>query len=846
MANIDYELAKKEIEKKFTDGDHRIVFWYDETKDFFDDIKNDQITGVRIVIFENNEFAIKHLLEVEDKESKFLVYFPCARPQDKDNWLLDILLYSEEYYADEVALTMRKLGLTNPYLRKVVDRYAKFYKNQERIDGLRKLVTVNDSISESDLMHAMMAVLVKAKFIQIKEILVELIFDVVNIPEGEYVSPKYLEIKNYGFEEYLWNQIYAYTNYSGDPYIESLVKKYMMTAVAKTCKIETYSSFNKQFIIDSSNQASNDALLLIDNIKNDQRYVLLQERFSLSLKIQELISSRGIDDLGSSDIFELFDAFIIKTIFENLSTGSLDYDFFENIIVNNRINSFWYQKHKNEYDSILEILNFKRTLDTPLYDNQTSEEYIKLYTEKLYQVDLHYRRAIVGINRIEDHDEIVALLKDKMNARYESYLDKLGSVFSKSLEKKQKWEFVGETLLNGFYQEIQRNLPKKMFVIISDALRYEVASELHDKIKVDPVLKGSVSLRNMISPIPSITKVGMAALLPNKVIAYGPDVLVDGQSTLGIQSRHKILMDRNQGYAAIRYDELWKMSKQDTRDYMKDKSLVYIYHDTIDNTGEHKETEVFEAANKAIEEVLALIKRLYNTLQISSFIVTADHGFLYRELKVDDSLKYNDVSKVKPLELSRRYAVVHDDTIVPYTLKFPLDYLGENNPRVILPYSYDYFKSSGGIQYVHGGASLQEIVVPYLKISELRSGSLKETIGPVGVRLKSVNRIIKERSFTLDFEQVEKVADKKSERKLMTYFIDDKNQDVSGRYSFIANSDSDDLNQRVTRVRFTLNNIEFNRDKRYYLVLKDDDQNENEYLEKELFKIDILGFKAIF
>ena len=163
-----------------------------------------------------------------------------------------------------------------------------------------------------------------------------------------------------------------------------------------------------------------------------------------------------------------------------------------------------------------------------------------------------------------------------------------------------------------------------------------------------------------------------------------------------------------------------------------------------------------------------------------------------------------------------------------------------------MPYSYDYFKSSGDIQYDHGGASLQEIVVPYLKISELRSGSLKETIGPVGVRIKSVNRIIKQRSFTLDFEQVEKVADKKSERKLLTYFVDDKNQDVSGRYSFIANSDSDDLNQRVTRVRFTLNNIEFNRDKRYYLVLKDDDQNENEYIEKELFKIDILGFKAIF
>jgi hypothetical protein len=136
--------------------------------------------------------------------------------------------------------------------------------------------------------------------------------------------------------------------------------------------------------------------------------------------------------------------------------------------------------------------------------------------------------------------------------------------------------------------------------------------------------------------------------------------------------------------------------------------------------------------------------------------------------------------------------------------------------------------------------------VPCLKISELRSGSLKETIGPVGVRIKSVIRSIKERSFIIEFEQIEKVADKKSDRKLITYFINDKNQDVSGRYTFIANSDSDDLNQRITRVRFTLNNIEFNRDKPCMLVLKDDNQSENEYIEKVVFKIDILGFKAIF
>ena len=109
-----------------------------------------------------------------------------------------------------------------------------------------------------------------------------------------------------------------------------------------------------------------------------------------------------------------------------------------------------------------------------------------------------------------------------------------------------------------------------------------------------------------------------------------------------------------------------------------------------------------------------------------------------------------------------------------------------------------------------------------------------------------MNRTITQRSFTIDFEQYEKVAEKKTERKLITYFVDDQGNDVSGRYTFIASSDSDDLTQRITRIRFTLNNIEFNRDRRYSLILKDDAQGENEFLEKEVFKIDILGFKTIF
>lgn len=570
MPNIDYELAKKEIESKFKEHDHRIfIFWYDETQNFLEEIKKDSFEDVKVIIYDHNEFAIKHQVEVEDLESSYLVYFPCARPQDKDNWLLDTLLYSVEYYADQVALTMRKLGLSNPYLRRVVDKYAKFFKSEARINDLRKQVTINDQVLETDLLNGMIAVLVRAKSLKTEALLTELIFDVES-------GSKYQDVVNFGLEDYLWNQINAYTNYSGEQSIFSLVKQYMMTAFAKTAKIENFSSFYKQYIIDSSKQASNDALLLVDNLKHDNRYADLQNYIENSLRIEDLIQTRGIDDLGNSDVFEVFDRFIIKSILENLSNGSLDYDFFENIVKNNRINSYWYQVHQKEYDLILEIINFNKLITTKVYDNLTSEEYINIYKDTLYKVDLHYRHVIVLLKSISNYEESIEHLKIKVNHQYEMHLNHLGGYFSKSLEKKKEWSFIGETPLNDFYLDIQKITFKKMFVIISDALRYEVASELYDNIQVDPVLKGKSELLNLIAPVPSITKVGMASLLPNKDIRYGSDILVDGLSTVSTDSRNKILKERNKTYAAIRYDELAGMNRSDIREYMKEITCLCI------------------------------------------------------------------------------------------------------------------------------------------------------------------------------------------------------------------------------------------------------------------------------
>ena len=142
MSESSYVEAKQQLESMFnrpTDNRH-IIFWYDEPKNFEEDIKRevegDGFSNAKIIVYNNNPFTIKTILEKDDPDYNYLVYLPCSRPADVENWLLDTLLYSEEYYADIVALTMRKLELESSNLRDVISHHISFFDSQERKNQL--------------------------------------------------------------------------------------------------------------------------------------------------------------------------------------------------------------------------------------------------------------------------------------------------------------------------------------------------------------------------------------------------------------------------------------------------------------------------------------------------------------------------------------------------------------------------------------------------------------------------------------------------------------------------------------------------------------------------------------
>lgn len=838
MSDSSYQEAKIQLIKMFNKpSDFRhIIFWYDETQTFIEEIKNDSFDNAKIVVYENNPFSIKTLLEIEDTKSNYLIYFPCKRPADVENWLLDTLLYSEEYYADVVALTMRNLGLETSKLREVIQRHLSFFENKQRVADLQKRLPINDAVSPEDMELSMMASLVKADYSKIEQILLEIIFDVDS-------GKKYNELEKYNFKNDFWTMVSEQYFYSGEESVDTLIRSFLITSVSQNKNIKIEGPIWSKLLIKESNES---VLYFVNAIlKKDKRYDELQEKYSEKLRIPELIKSRGIDSLETSDEFKTFDRFIIDIITKSLVNGSYDFDFYLKVIDDYRLTTIWYAEFENQYEFLRNAILLKKSADIDIESGQVPSEYITRYCDEYYIVDTHYRHAINAYSKInEPDDNQMALVEDLDNTYENRFLSKLGGTFSKSLKTiEPTYDFGSIELSKNFFRKRLNRLAKKQFIIISDALRYEVGAELVKQLNQVDKFYGLAKLDYQITTLPSITPFGMSALLPNDSISYeNKKVLVDGKSSDGTDNRDKILKSKSPNYAAIQYSEIIKKNRDELRRYMDDKNVVYIYHDTIDNAGEH-DLDVFEACNTAIKEIIDLIKKLYNTLQISNYMITSDHGFIYRNKKIDASNKYNSFAGLGLDDYSQRYAIINNSLELNDSNVFDMNYLGGCTQKVFTPYSYDlYRKAGGGIQYIHGGSSLQELVTPVITLSEMRSRSTDKTVEPVKVRLKTATHKIMNKSFSLQFEQCEKVDGKKTQATLLVYFVDENNELISEKKVLIANKTTDNPLERIIDMRFLLMNKQYDRNKRYYLMMVDS-ETEEPVEDPIQFVIDIIGFK---
>lgn len=716
---------------------HRLVFWYDAEQDLNQEFEELLLEDVTKLVVANNEFGLKHLMMREQPKQKFLIYLPYERPSTQQNWLLDLELASKVFNADAKSLVLQEMGLEAED-RSFIEAYPVFFDKKSNSEKLAKLLHKDDSLQDRCL--KMLSVLCKTEPLM-DEVLIKLFSE----SNGEVadVSPLYAEIEKCGLEKDLWRLIEKHYEISSET-------QSVMDLLVEIFELATPLTANQPR--HRHRLASVFLNRWKDSVKHSKGFEKASKAVSLiTHPLTILQEETEILTLNEFDNYEEIDQKIITLLREGLLNRSIPLEQIKETI-QVRTRSFWYERYHHIYKCLEQAAELNDGLDRSDFGIDSYAQALTSYTKSWYKLDGNYRRMLYHQRSAKQNTLLTSLTKQSQGRYLNEFAYKVNQRVSETLP--EKWETQLMPQRDFFHEHVEPFLTNggKLFVVISDALRYEVGQELMTRVLKED--KYQAKLSPMLSSLPSYTQLGMASLLPNNELTISPNdgsARVNGISASGIQARDSILKS-NSGVTAgcIKMEEFLAMSRDETRDLAKENDLVYIYHNGIDAVGDKRETEekLPDAVETEICKLMECMKKVAGANR-SNLLITSDHGFFYQEEPPTEA-SFTAVDKSKLSYVNRRFALSEEAEEIGAMHCYDATALGlTGDYSIYLPKGLQMLKVQGsGARFIHGGASLQETVIPVLHINIkrendliqtevdlIRTGSAKVTTTEVNVRL---------------------------------------------------------------------------------------------------------------
>jgi len=778
------------LEKRFEK--HRIVFWFDAKKELRQEYEALEFSDIEKIELSNNQFQVKHRILREEADRKFLLYHEGEAPSDLDNWLLDVQLASDEFRTDQSGIWLNELGLGVEFTD-IVNDHAFFFNAAGRREKLKKILATDDT---QNAVRIKMLAVCAASDPRVENILEAL------LTESAIKNDEKLKlIENSGLDAFLWNRLefsYGYT--SNSPGIKDFT-----IGLFKSC-------YNMGLSNDS--KLSSDALVFLkrwkDSVKHQEAFETLSKECADILAIEKDLQKRAVSSLEEIDYFELVDRKILSDLAKNVVEQTISSNDRERLIRKRKL-KHWYKRYEDLYQAIDYGARFIKLLDETELAIESMDDGLSKYASNWYQLDQLYRKYVFH-TRQSGQISMLEVLSDKVGNLYSNnYLLTVNNNWQTRVDQCDSWGKTNMEFQRHFFR--RQVLPflndkKKVFVIISDALRYEIGHELHSLIRQEDRFDAEIS--PMLTTLPSFTQLGMASLLPNKEIMFSDThattVFVDGKSTQGTENRSKILQEAVKGAArAMRADELMGMNKTECRQLFREHDVVYIYHNHIDATGDKKESEgrIFDAVEETLEALIKIIKKLV-AANATNLLVTSDHGFIYQDRVLADSdFLGADISSPDALHRDRRFILGKNLPQNTGMKSFTSKEAGiEGDMEIQIPKSINRLRLKGsGSRFVHGGASLQEVVVPVIKIHKKRTSDISK----VGVDILSGSTsFITTGQFSVTFYQAQPVTDKVQSRSLRAGIYSKEGDLVSDIQNLKFEIASENPRERELKIRFVL------------------------------------------
>ncbi|MBK7201967.1 PglZ domain-containing protein [Candidatus Amarolinea dominans] len=346
---------------------------------------------------------------------------------------------------------------------------------------------------------------------------------------------------------------------------------------------------------------------------------------------------------------------------------------------------------------------------------------IRWYTARGWQLDL------AGETLFEEQPDLPAQLhriRARLRRGYLRATDRIGAAFSELLAHKDSagvagslWQSLptaGEAVLAILQAGGKGGATPPTALIFLDACRFDLGQRLAELLNSgEPTRRAEVTAA--LAPIPSITSLGMPFALPALRdalrVRLSPDHKAFQVSATSFEGDLALAEGRRRWLTA-KWNVKEFLSIADVLDGDRLKQLgklpklIVVHGDEFDTAGHEGQLQL-TGANEHLERYARAIRRLREA-GFSRVVVATDHGFFHWQPERDE------IEETKPggeLLWSSRRALVGRDLTHATAVRLPVP---QSDLVALIPRSVNAFRTYGGLGYFHGGALLQELIIPVL------------------------------------------------------------------------------------------------------------------------------------
>ena len=380
-------------------------------------------------------------------------------------------------------------------------------------------------------------------------------------------------------------------------------------------------------------------------------------------------------------------------------------------LCNKNINDVWYQED-SEISSFWKLasnaLLLTDCINRGLKSDGNLQELVDWYAHSGCDADYAFRRFHTERLGVINSPKQVKELTDFVNSRYQEFTERAVKVYQNTIkELKDCVQLKNQGCVQEVYPALQAG--KRVVLVMVDAFRYEMGKNFAQSI--EKRFKDRVKYEPKISYLPSVTRFGMANHLNNIVLDVQSGKLqpmIDSKVVASPEDR----IDYLRAKTGVEVQDV-RLEDFDPSAINENTHLLVVRSVGIDTAGENDKLNGLASMERELIR-LARLTDDCKKLKFDQAVFVTDHGYMLLPAFNTGNLISKPAGSDIVLEESRVLAGNLNET--SDTVSFTPTQLGEDIAVMKLSYAKDFTVFKRGEVYFHEGLSLQENVVPIIKI----------------------------------------------------------------------------------------------------------------------------------